>query len=595
MDGFALAAPWWLALAVAGGAAAALVVWATGARAHAAQQFGRGYVRGRSWAMGFVIALTLAGMALAAARPQWGTSATTLPRRGVDVVYVVDVSHSMGATDVSPTRMAAAREAIIASFGSLRDVRVGLVIFAGTARVRFPLTTDLRAAASIVRMLEPGQVVVGPGTSVAAGLEAAQSLFASDSGAGRLVVLVTDGDDLGPPPRDQLEALRAREVALLVVGVGTPTGSPVPVVDRQRGEWTVLRRPNGSPVVTRLDERFLAEVATIGGGQYLGAELDRLPAAVRARVASLAAADVETRTVRVPIERFHLFVWGALALLLGAWVVGGVQRRWPGAALALAVVPLLVIGAACTSEARRLNEAGRDAFAAGEYDLAAERFREALAAEPANDRLALNLAAALHAAGRYDEAALAARRAANSPDEETRALAHRFLGHHAFAQGRLEEALAELRRSLIVRPTEDARHDYEVVYALLRGRREPSTSPPSPTAEATAAPPPTPTVAPETEPSPSTPGSGGENAQPGAGSTPQPGGGADQGGERPPTDAQIGDRIAAIDREIAAILEETGGQLSDDDVLRILDLLAERERLSALRGIRPGTADPNDY
>ncbi len=592
-DGFGFAAPAWLALAPLGLAAAALLVWSAGRRSAAARQFGqeRGSAGGKARAA--VLAQAVAGLALAAARPQWGMAEATLPRRGVDVVYVVDVSRSMGAADVPPSRMEAAREAIAASFLELRDVRVGLVVFAGTARVRFPLTTDLSAAAAIVRMLEPGQVLVGPGTSVAAGIDEALSLFPPESEAGRLVVIVTDGDDLGPAPAEALARLRSAGAELLVAGVGTPEGSTVPVFDRQRGEWVPLRQADGTPVITRLDEAFLASVAELGGGRYIGADLSLLPSAVRGRAASLVAAEVETRTLRVPIERFHLFAWGALALLALAWAAEGLRGRWRRAALAATAAATLIVAAACVSEAHRLNEAGRDAFADGKYALAAERFREALEADPGNDRLALNLAAALHAAGRFEEAALAARRAAGSTDQSIRAEAHRFLGHHAFARGQLAQALAELRQSLIERPTDAARHDYEVVYALLRGQEAPQPSPTPAPAGGT----PQPGASPTPQPGMSgpTPGPGDGSPQAGGQATPQPGSAAEPGSGRPSSEAQIADRIAAIDREVAAILDAAGGELSPEDVERILDLLAERERLSALRGSLSGAADPNDY
>jgi len=593
-DGFGFAAPAWLSLASVGIIAAALLGWSARQRAAAAKRFGQEGNSAAGWAGAAVLALAVAGLALAAARPQWGVAEATLPRRGVDVVYVVDVSRSMGAEDVSPSRMAAATEAIAASFLELRDVRVGLVVFAGTARVRFPLTTDLRAAAAIVRMLEPGQVLVGPGTSVAAGIEEALSLFPPESESGRLVVIVTDGDDLGPAPAEALARLRAAGAELLVAGVGTPEGGTVPVFDRQRGEWVPLREADGTPVITRLDEAFLASVAALGGGGYIGADLSLLPGAVRGRVASLEAAVVETRTVRIPIERFHLFAWGVLGLLAAAWTVEGLRSRWRRVALALTAVATLIVVAGCASEAHRLNEAGRDAFAAGDFELAAQRFREALEADPANDQLALNLAAALHAAGRFEEAALAARRAAGSPDEGIRAEAHRFLGHHAFARGQLVQALAELRQSLVERPTDAARHDYEVVYALLRGQQEPPPAPTPPPAGATPGAGASPTPQPGT--SGPTPGTGGGSPQPDGQATPQPGGGAtESGSERPSSEAQLADRIAAIDREVAAIIDAAGGELSPEDVERILELLAERERLSALRGAFSGATDPNDY
>ncbi len=529
-----------------------------------------------------------AASVVAAARPQWGTERAQLPRRGSDVVFAVDISRSMGSTDVLPSRMQAAKDAIVAAIERLGGDRVGLVVFGGTARIRLPLTTDLRAAAEVVRTLEAGQVIVGPGTSLEAALAVAAEAFAESEG-GKLLVILSDGDDLGPSPEEELRRLRSLGVEVLVAGVGTNDGGTVPVFDRSRGEWVPLRGASGEPVITRLNEPFLRSVAELVGGEYVGSDLSVLPALVRGRVLTLQGSEFAREELEVPVERFQIPLAAAL-LALAAAVLWESGRRLP---LALAApVAAVLLFAACVSPAGSANERGVEAFAAGRYEEAIEAFREALEHDPHDDRIALNLALALHAAGRYEDAIFVTRRALNAPQAELRARAAYLLGHHHAALGELESALEAFKRSLLELPSDDARHDYEVVYALLRGPTPPSSAPtPEQGAGSSETPAPSGEATPGATPAPGE----GERGEEDEGAGPGEGTAGTPGAPLPGSEAELRDRIEALDRAIDRILEESGGELSPADAERILDLLAERARLAALRGLFSGAADPSDY
>ncbi|MCC6380874.1 MAG: VWA domain-containing protein [Dehalococcoidia bacterium] len=574
---------------------AGLAVWWLGARRGRRQAASLTRFRPRAprylAAGSFAVAAALT--IVAAAQPRWGTHESFIPRRGAELVVVLDVSRSMAATDVQPNRLEAAKNAITASLRRLGGDRAGLVVFAGNARVRFPLTTDLEAAMRVVRALDTGPVIVEKGTNAATGLDVALNAFDATTDAGRLMVFISDGDDLEGDAAAEAEHVRASGIGLIVAGAGTPGGGTVPVYDASSGRLVDKKDANGQPIVTRLNEPFLRALAASEGGRYVGSDLGSLPGTVEARVRALKAAQFERESARLPVERYQWFAAGALALLLLGVVAERVtlpaRRRLLGLSGA-ALAGVLLAG--CASRAYELNDEARAALRAGQTDRAIALFTQAQAEAPDNPHVSLNLAAALSAAGRYDEAALAARRALASPSAATRAQAFASIGHQRFAQNDLPAALDAFRSALIENPRSDAsRHDFEVVLRLLQPRDQQASDQQQAGA--------TPTPAPD---------GGGDQSQTGGqtpeagstpppGTTPQSGGGGAQANSTPgpQSPAEVERQLARVDARIAAAIQQAGEKPTAAEATEILKLLAERARLAAMRDAFAGGGDPRDY
>ena len=578
MSGFGFGVPLWLILAPVALALGPLALALAERSARRARALTRQPLKPRRAGV-VVLALAVALAAAAAAQPRWGERTVAVPTGGARVVAVLDVSRSMGVTDVAPSRLAAARAAVAAAFRALSGDRAGLIVFAGDARVRFPLTRDLAAAAAVVENVRGGALLLERGTSAAAGLDLARELLADGDGrAGGLVLLVSDGDDLGGDPVASAAALADAGIALLVAGAGTSAGGPVPVFAPVSGERSVLTDAGGAPVVSRLGEARLRAIAEAAGGRYLGADPATAPGAVRARIAALDGGERGLTEASLPIERFQWFAAAALALaLLGTAIEWRVPFRWRGGmALALAAA-LALLASACATAAHDLNERAREALAAGDVAAAVALLYEARAEAPADGRIALNLAAALHHAGRHEEGARAARLAAAHRDADIAAAGHASLGRHLFALGALEASLEAFREALLLAPEDDvARRDYEVVLRLLR--------PPPPAAAA-----PAPSDGDGEPPDGDPPAS-----QPGAGASGASGGGGADGGEGL-APAEIEARLAALDARVAELRAEAGETLGAEEALAILDLLAERARLAAANAVRARWSDPGDY
>lgn len=254
----------------------------------------------------FVIGLTLA-------RPQWGEERTDRTRlTGDDVVFVLDCSSSMLATDIAPNRLERAKLAIIDFVTSHNAGRVGLVAFSGQAFLQCPLTPDHDAFCDALRAMDEKTIPI-PGTDVGRALDEAFLAMNRDDKS-RLIVLLTDGEDLEKSGIKKAEELAKKGAVVFTIGVGTPAGGLIQVLNEQ-GQPTLLRDAKGEVVRSRLDETTLRAIATATRGEYrplgpLGEGLARLRTAIEKRRILTAGSAASTRGV----DRYYVFV--ALALLL---------------------------------------------------------------------------------------------------------------------------------------------------------------------------------------------------------------------------------------------------------------------------------------
>jgi Ca-activated chloride channel family protein len=267
-----------------------------------------------------LLLLALACLVLAAARPQRGTHYVAAKRTGGDVLIALDVSASMLAEDLKPSRLERAQHEIAAILDRLRGDRVGLVAFAGAAFVQCPLTLDYGAARMFLDFMGP-DLVPEPGTSLAQALRVSTHAFDAESEGYRALILITDGEDHVGDLEAATEEARRAGVRVFAVGIGSDRGEPIPEHD-ETGKVTGYRRDReGRVVMSRLNESALRQIAEETGGTYVGAGgelgLDRIVDAIdRMEKRELAGG------IRVLYEeRYRYFLWPALILLIAElWV-----------------------------------------------------------------------------------------------------------------------------------------------------------------------------------------------------------------------------------------------------------------------------------
>ena len=269
-----------------------------------------------------LLAFVFAGLALA--RPQWGSVENANAFVGEDVVFVLDCSQSMTATDVAPSRMQRAKFAMLDFVRKQSHGRVGLVAFAGSAFLQCPLTFDAGAFEETLMGMDEKTIPI-PGTDIGRALNEANR--AMDKQAKRkMVVLVTDGEDLEKSGIAAAKRLATNGVVVFTIGVGTPTGKEIQMLNAA-GQMELLRDTKGAVVRSELDEKTLREIAAVTGGSYfplgrLGDGLMRVKSAMH----TLDTAGGLKASAKRGVERFY-FPLAILVLLVALEPLIGTRRK----------------------------------------------------------------------------------------------------------------------------------------------------------------------------------------------------------------------------------------------------------------------------
>lgn len=258
------------------------------------------------------IYMTLAFISLvfALARPQLGSKIKEVKKQGIELMLVVDVSNSMMAEDFKPSRLEMTKYAINSLLDRFVDDRVGLVVFAGRPFMQLPITSDYVSAKSFVSYVSPG-MVQAQGTDIAAALELAGKSFSSQSDKNRAIVLISDGENHEGDPTGIAKQLGEQGIILSVIGIGTPSGSPI-IID---GE--TMKDEKGEIIVSKLDEDMLRRVAANGGGAYVRASSSSLGLNdIVNQLRTLDATEFDTIAFDEYNELYQYFVALAIFILL---------------------------------------------------------------------------------------------------------------------------------------------------------------------------------------------------------------------------------------------------------------------------------------
>ncbi|HEV2353450.1 MAG TPA: VWA domain-containing protein, partial [Puia sp.] len=210
-----------------------------------------------------LVLVALALIVLGAANVQKPGSMENVQRKGVDVMLVLDVSKSMLARDIKPSRLERAKQFLLRLVDQLPNDRIGLVLFAGRAYLQMPLTTDHGAAHMYISQARP-DVVPTQGTVIADALRMANSAFNSKERKYKSIVLVSDGEDHDPDAAKVAKQLAEDGVQINTVGIGTAEGSPI--VDPATGE--LKKDDQDHTVISKLNEAELQKLAIEAGGTY---------------------------------------------------------------------------------------------------------------------------------------------------------------------------------------------------------------------------------------------------------------------------------------------------------------------------------------
>jgi Ca-activated chloride channel homolog len=281
--------------------------------------------RRRAWIQACRV-MGLACFVAALAGPLIGAKLVEFKQKGIDVFIAIDCSLSMQAEDLKPNRMAHAKLVLGQLIERLAGSRIGIIVFAGQAHVMCPLTVDDQAAKDILQAVEVNTVPV-PGSVIGDAIRTAIKGLHAGEGGGRVLVLLSDGEDHHSKPLDAAKDAAKAGLKVFPVGIGTPEGEPIPVFDESGKRSGYKRDKRGEVVLSKLNEGDLIQIAQATGGQYLRASVTGDEVEQLANFLSeLQQGDQKTRLFNRYENRFQWPLGAGVFFLLVSLAIP--ERRW---------------------------------------------------------------------------------------------------------------------------------------------------------------------------------------------------------------------------------------------------------------------------
>lgn len=320
-------------------AAALFLLWAGKQRQHALDRLGDPALiqrlnaavnlRGRRWQAALTL-FALAMLLVAIARPQWGSEVQEIDQEGLQVIVALDVSQSMLAQDIQPSRLDRAKLEIRDLMAQLEGDEIGIVPFSGAAFVQVPLTSDYTTALNYLQDAGPG-LISRPGTVIGDAIRTATAAFDPKLASQKVLVVMTDGEDVESDPLAAAQEAAEQGVLIYTIGFGTPDGELVPETDSSGRVVGVKQDAQGNPVISRMDEATLQAIAEASGGSYYQATADGSElASLLAEIDGLQKAQLQSRQAVQMIERYQIFLALAfVALVLAQLIPDRIKERAP--------------------------------------------------------------------------------------------------------------------------------------------------------------------------------------------------------------------------------------------------------------------------
>src|SRR5262249_16784846 len=307
----------------------------------------------------------------------------------------VDTSKSMFAQDVKPDRLTRAKLAVTDLVTKLNGDGVGLIAFAGSSFLQCPVTLDYDAFGESLDALDVNVIPRG-GTDIASAIHEAEAVFKTRTAADKILILITDGEDLGGEAITVAQSAAKNGVKICTVGVGSTTGDLVPVPS-ENGGTDFAKDENGNPVKSHLDETTLKKIAEATGGIYqpLGSQGEGLTNIYERGLTAFKRQDLKAREARIPLEKFHWALLAARVCLIGELRIGN-RRRTPMSHLRPATTAAALLLLAGLASTQGSPQSAEQAYQKGDFAKSQQDYATVAAKEPAKAELQFNTGSAAY-------------------------------------------------------------------------------------------------------------------------------------------------------------------------------------------------------
>ena len=331
------------------------------------------------------------------ARPQFGTKISHEKRTGIETIIAMDISNSMLAEDVTPSRLDRAKMMVENLVDNFTNDKIGLIVFAGDAFIQLPITSDYVSAKMFLSSIDPSMMAT-QGTDIATAISMASRSFTQEEGIGKAIIVITDGEDHEGGALEAAKEAKDRDHRVYVLGVGSPKGAPIPI-----GNGDFMKDNTGQTVMTGLNEEMCRQIAQAGGGAYIHVENNSsAQEKLDEELDKLAKKETETTIYSDYDEQFQAVGIIALLLLIIEACLMEVKNPllrnvslFKRKKVATLLLLLLVAGAATAQSDRQLVHKGNKQYRAGNYADAEVLYRKAIEKNNRNPQAVYNLGLAL--------------------------------------------------------------------------------------------------------------------------------------------------------------------------------------------------------
>ena len=407
----------------------------------------------------------LALLIIMLARPQMGTKISHEKRTGIETIIAMDISNSMRAEDVTPSRLDRSKMIVENLVDKFSNDKIGLIVFAGDAFVQLPITSDYVSAKMFLSNIDPSMMAT-QGTDIAGAINMATHSFTQDKEVGKAIVIITDGEDHEGGALEAAKAAQAAGMRVYVLGVGSTQGSPIPIP----GTGDFMKDNTGNTVMSALNEQMCREVAQAGGGAFIHVENNsRAQDQLDAELDKLSKKEIDSTVYSDFDEQFIAFAILALLLLIAEVCIlecknpllknvslFGAKKR------SVALLLLLVAMGASAQTDRMYIRQGNKLFRSGDYANAEVSYRKALEKNDRNPQAHYNLGNSLLAQNK-DSAAVTEFEKASKIETDPLLKSQSFHNMGVICQKHemFGEAIEAYKQSLRLNP-----HDDETRYNL---------------------------------------------------------------------------------------------------------------------------------
>lgn len=428
-----------------------------------------------------LLAVTLAMLVIALISPRWGYDWKEVETQGTNIIVALDLSKSMLAEDISPSRLARAKFEINQLIEKLSGDRIGLIIFAGDAFLQSPLTHDYLMVRDWVTKLDVDAIET-PGTSIKLALQKARKAFKYVKAEGKVLIIMSDGEEHDEATLEEAKAAKSEGIRIYTIGIGTEKGAPL------QYQGGLVRDDKGEVVISHLDDKFLQELAKVGSGEYFRSSgsdfhLDKLYYDnIKTKVADELVKSGRTQKWR---ETYQVFVAIAFVALLLELVLGlnlgliknlqswfnskidssfeRFRRNKKNKLFVFLAMFVLASPVAANPIDPRLWKAD-SALQAESFSEARTEYLKLQVENPREPRINYNLGIAHYREGIYDQALTSFARAAELAENEMlKESAYYNLGNANFKLADYEAAVKAYEAALAIDPTdEDAKYNLEL-------------------------------------------------------------------------------------------------------------------------------------